>query len=188
MGRIAWIGTGVAVAVLAVAVAVVSWPGRSSTPVPTGQMANFELSEARERAPEISFSDAEGNRLTLADFDGRVVLLNLWATWCAPCVHEMPTLDRLQARLGGDRFEVVALSIDRGGADDVLPFFAAHGLDHLNVYLDTAGAAPSAFDVIGLPTTVLIDADGRLVGQYTGAADWDGADAVTLMEQTIAGG
>lgn len=188
MGRIAWIGTGVAVAVLAVAAAVAYWPGRAPAPILTGEMANFEISEAATIAPEISFSDADGNPLTLADFDGRVVLLNLWATWCAPCVHEMPTLDRLQARLGGERFEVVALSIDRGGADDVLPFFAEHGLDHLNVYLDTAGAAPSAFDAIGLPTTLLIDADGRLVGRYTGPAEWDGADAVTLMEQTIAGG
>lgn len=186
MGRIAWIATGVVVAVLAVAAAVASWPGRGSDPALRGQMANFDLTDAGTRAPDISFSDADGNRLTLADFEGRVVLLNLWATWCAPCVHEMPTLDRLQARLGGDSFEVVALSIDRGGAEDVLPFFADHGLDHLNVYLDEAGAAPPAFGVIGLPTTVLIDADGRLVGQYTGAADWDGADAVVLMEQTIA--
>ena len=188
MGRIAWIGTGVAVAVVAAAAAVVSWPGQGSAPVLAGQMANFALSEAPTRAPEISFSDADGNQLTLADFEGRVVLLNLWATWCAPCVHEMPTLDRLQAQLGGEAFEVLALSIDRGGAGEVLPFFAEHGLDHLNVYLDPAGGAPSAFDVIGLPTTVLIDADGLVVGQYTGPADWDGADAVALMEHTIAGG
>lgn len=133
--------------------------------------------------PEIRFQDGEGGALTLADFRGRVVLLNLWATWCAPCRKEMPTLDRLEARLGGKAFIVVALSIDRKGVDAVRRFYREVGAKHLAVYLDPAGQGSRGLAVPGVPTTLLIDPEGREVARKMGAAEWDSAAIVSLIER-----
>ncbi len=146
-----------------------------------GPMAAFDLFETPRPAPEITFSDAAGNSLSLGDFAGQVVLVNFWATWCAPCVREMPSLDRLQAALGGDDFKVVTLSLDRGGADQVEPFFDQHGIEHLDAYFDPMGAAPRAFEAMGLPTTVLVDGEGRWVGSLAGDTEWDSREAQDLI-------
>jgi len=146
-----------------------------------GAVASFVLADRPEPAPEITFSDAAGNTLRLADFRGKVVLLNLWATWCAPCVKEMPALDRLQAKLGGPDFAVLALSIDREGLAKVQPFFAQNRIASLPPYLDQGGRAPAAFGARGLPTTLLIDRDGRVIGRQEGAAAWDDDSAVALL-------
>ena len=147
----------------------------------SGAVASFVLADRPEPAPEITFSDAAGNTLRLADFRGKVVLLNLWATWCAPCVKEMPALDRLQAKLGGPDFAVLALSIDREGLAKVQGFFAQNRIAALPPYLDPSGRAPAAFGARGLPTTLLIDRDGRLVGRQEGAAAWDADSALSLL-------
>jgi thiol-disulfide isomerase/thioredoxin len=144
-------------------------------------LPGFEAVSPPVPAPEIAFNDGAGVPLTLADFRGRVVLLNFWATWCAPCVREMPSLDRLQAALGGPDFEVVALSVDRGGISQVRPFFARLGIAHLKKYLDTTSRSISAFGLIGLPVTVLIDAEGMEVGRLNGPAEWDSEAAVALI-------
>lgn len=133
--------------------------------------------------PEFQFTDAAGRPLTLKDFRGRVVLLNLWATWCVPCRAEMPTLDRLQARLGGPRFEVVALSIDRQGLNAVKPVYDELGLTSLQVYLDPTGRATVTLGAAGIPTTRLIDRHGREIGRLSGTAEWDTAE----MEDFIKG-
>src|SRR5215831_13466125 len=115
--------TGVAI-VAALGLLVVGRGVADSSRPPTfrGSMESFKADPAPKAAPEISFTDAEGHKLSLADFQGKVVLLNLWATWCGPCVEEMPSLDRLQAKLGGSRFVVLALSVDRQGLGVVRPF------------------------------------------------------------------
>lgn len=114
---------------------------------------NFAAQETPQPLPEIQFQDGDGQPKTLADFSGKVVLLNIWATWCAPCRKEMPTLDRLQAKLGGPDFEVVTLSMDRGGADNVKKFFAEIGIEHLALNIDTSGKAMFALDrKPGVPT------------------------------------
>ena len=115
-------------------------------------------------------TDGDGKPVTLQDFAGQVVLLNFWATWCAPCVREMPSLDRLQAKLGGEGLAVVTVSRDRGGANVVMPFYERLELTNLGVYLDPKGAFSRAFKVRGLPTTILIDREGRVVGErlFTG--------------------
>lgn len=147
----------------------------------------FDWKSSPSTAPGISFSDAGGNSLDLESFEGRVVLMNIWATWCPPCVHEMPSLDRLEAELGGSDFEVVALSVDREGREAVEPFFEELSLEHLSIYLDPPAEVTRAFNTRGLPTTVLIDRQGRWVGTYEGAMDWDADDVVALMEELIAG-
>ncbi|TKB27830.1 MAG: TlpA family protein disulfide reductase, partial [Mesorhizobium sp.] len=133
---------------------------------------NFVVHEAPVPIPEISFEDGNGKPKTLADFHGKVVLLNIWATWCAPCRKEMPTLDRLQAKLGGPDFEVVALSMDRAGPEIVKKFFAEIGIKHLALNIDASGKAMFAIGSVGLPATLLINSDGKEIGRLIGPAEW----------------
>jgi len=132
------------------------------------------------------FVDGAGRDLTLADFRGRVVLLNVWATWCGPCRAEMPTLDRLQAQLGGDDFHVLPLSIDKAGLGPVRRFYDEIGIRHLGMYLAEDIRAMMAFAVIGLPTTLLIDRQGRERGRLTGPAEWDSPETITQIQTIIA--
>ncbi|HVH78555.1 MAG TPA: TlpA disulfide reductase family protein [Stellaceae bacterium] len=110
--------------------------------------------------------------VALGDFKGHFVLLNLWATWCQPCLKEMPSLIELQSRLGS-ALTVLAVSEDRVGADIVKPFVEKHDLGKLKVYLDPKSAAIHAFSARGLPTSILIDGDGKVLGRVEGAAEWD---------------
>lgn len=137
--------------------------------------------------PEIRFQDDQGHGLTLADFRGRVVLLNVWATWCVPCRQEMPALDRLEARLGSKDFLVIALSIDRKGVDAVRDFYREVGVEKLAIYLDPSGKGSQGLAVPGVPTTLLIDQEGREVARKMGATEWDGPEIVSLIERTIRG-
>ncbi len=136
-------------------------------------------------APAMSFVDGTGRRLGLNAFAGKLVLLNLWATWCPPCVAEMPALDRLAARFGGDDFDVVAVAMDHGGRRTVEPFLQRHGLDHLALYLDPEAAALRAWNTNSLPTSVLIDQDGRVLGRIEGEADWDSPEAQALIRHFL---
>ena len=119
--------------------------------------------------------------MSLADFRGKLLLLNIWATWCGPCREEMPTLDRLQTRLGGADFEVVALSIDREGVDAVRDFYAELELNALRIYVDTSTMTPINLNVLGIPTTLLLDRNGRELGRYTGPAEWDDEATVSAI-------
>lgn len=136
----------------------------------------------------VGFEDGDGRKRSLADFRDKVVLLNVWATWCAPCRKEMPTLDRLQARLGSADFEVVALSIDRDGQPVVRRFFDEINVRSLKVYVDTSTEAMSKLAIVGVPTTLLIDRKGREIARYTGVAEWDRPDAVGTIERYVAEG
>jgi thiol-disulfide isomerase/thioredoxin len=136
----------------------------------------------------VRFEDGDGRKLSLADFRGKVVLLNIWATWCAPCRKEMPTLDRLQTRLESGDFEVVALSIDRDGTPVVRRFFDEINVHALKVYVDTSTEAMSKLAIVGVPTTLLIDRKGREIARYTGIAEWDRPDVVGTIEHYIAEG
>jgi thiol-disulfide isomerase/thioredoxin len=135
--------------------------------------------------PEIHFADEESHDLTLADFRGRVVLLNVWATWCVPCRKEMPALDRLQGRLGGKDFLVVPLSIDRDGVAPVKRFYQELGLEKLGIYVDPSGKGSRALAIPGVPTTLLIDRQGREAARKMGPAEWDGPEMVSLVEHTM---
>jgi thiol-disulfide isomerase/thioredoxin len=147
---------------------------------------NFARTEPAP-APAIAFLDAEGNELSLDDFEGKVVVLNLWATWCAPCREEMPSLDRLQAGHGGEDLQVVALSLDRGDSlEKIRQFYDEVGVEHLALYRDPEAEVGRAFRAPGLPTTIVIDAAGREVGRVLGGAEWDSAEAIALLEAIAA--
>lgn len=124
---------------------------------------------------DIGFFGEGGAALRLSDFKGKPVVLNLWATWCGPCVEEMPSLDRLQRDFPG--IAIVAVSLDKQGEDKVRAFFAENGLKHLKVYTDPSMKALSALGVPGLPATILIANDGTEVGAINGAYDWDSKEA-----------
>ncbi len=146
---------------------------------------NFAVHEKPRSLPEVRFVNAEGRMLRLAEFRGKVVLLNIWATWCGPCRREMPTLDRLQAKLGGPVFEVIALSIDRAGIDAVKPFYEELKLQRLAIYVDRSAKVTRQLAVIGIPTTLLIDAEGREIGRLAGPAEWDAPAFVTFIESRL---
>lgn len=153
-----------------------------------GAMDNFTLFDKPRPVPQIAFTDGDGADRSLGDFHGRVVLLNLWATWCAPCRREMPALDRVQARLGSRGFEVVALAVDRGGREKVREFLTEVGASHLKLYLDRTTRSMRTLGIIGLPTTLLIDRQGREVGRLIGPAEWDSAEAIELLERFLGAG
>ncbi|MGH8222717.1 MAG: TlpA family protein disulfide reductase [Woeseiaceae bacterium] len=138
--------------------------------------------------PEIAFEDGAGRQRSLADFRGRHVLLNVWATWCAPCREEMPSLSRLQEKLGGPEFEVLALSIDAGGAEAVKRFYSETGVAALAIYVDRSMKVNSALRVVGVPTTLLLDREGREIARHVGPAQWDSAPAVESIRRLMAGG
>jgi len=136
--------------------------------------------------PELRFVDGAGRNLSLADFRGKVVLLNIWATWCAPCREEMPALDRLQAQLGGERFQVVALSVDLQGAPIARKFYGEVGIKALPLYIDPTAKAAFTLDAPGLPATLLVDRSGREVGRHLGAVKWDAPEVVEQLRRAIA--
>ncbi len=131
------------------------------------------------------FVDGKGRALTLEDFRGKVVLLNIWATWCAPCRKEMPTLDALQARLGGDDFLVLPLSIDQAGLKVVREFYDEIGIQHLGMYLADSTRAMLAFGALGLPTTILVDRNGKERGRLVGPAEWDSPKISAQIQSII---
>jgi thiol-disulfide isomerase/thioredoxin len=145
---------------------------------------NFAPS-APKPVPEIAFLDGAGKEVRLADFRGEVVVLNLWATWCAPCRHEMPSLDRLQARFGGNGLEVIALSLDRGDVGKVREFYDELGITSLAIYHDPDGRAGRELGAPGLPTTILIDRSGQEVGRLLGPAEWDSEEAIAVIEALV---
>lgn len=124
----------------------------------------------------VAFMEEAGAPVGLDAFKGRMVVLNLWATWCPPCLREMPALDRLQESMGGATFEVVALNQDRGGAAMARQWLDVQGLGNLAVYADPKGGVPRAVEAAGLPTTLVIDPQGREVARLVGEAEWDSAE------------
>jgi thiol-disulfide isomerase/thioredoxin len=148
-------------------------------------MAAFVFKKAPERLPDLNFVDRDGRERVLADWAGKVVLLNLWATWCAPCRKEMPALDRLQKDLGSTAFEVVAVSVDRLGVGGARKFLEQLKLENLSLYADPSARMVVDLKAVGLPTTLLVDKEGREIGRFIGPAAWDSADAKQLIRAQI---
>jgi len=146
---------------------------------------DFEPLDQPRELPDVGFVDGDGRAASLADFRGRVALLNLWATCCVPCRREIHALERLQAKLGGAEFIVLPLSIDRGGVPSVKRFYEELGLAALGVFVDQSGAATGKLATTGVPTTLLIDREGREIGRLLGAAEWDSPDAIALIRRYL---
>ena len=149
-----------------------------------GAVAAYAASTPRP-APAVQFRDGSGRSVRLADFRGRVVLLNLWATWCGPCRSEMPALDHLQNALGGGDFKVLTVSVGGDGATEIKNFFRTSNIHHLDPYVDADNAVASAFATHAIPKTLIIDRDGNVVGSLVGAAEWDSSDAQALIRHYI---
>lgn len=170
---------------------------RQDPPRLDGYSGQYTLLRPVRVARLTPFRTAKGGVIDLSRFRGKVVLLNFWATWCVPCVHEMPSLDRLAAEMAGDNFAVVPVAIDATGLAAVAPFYRAHGLDNLDIYLDpdqrtayqsTDNPHNAEFALYGLPVSYIIDRRGRIRGYIAGAVDWHSGAAKELiryyLEQT----
>ena len=150
-----------------------------------GAMRTFVFMPMPAPLPDVSFLDAEGSPVNLKDWRGKVVLLNLWATWCASCRKEMPALDRLQGELGSDRFAVIALEVDRAGVGGAKKFFDESKIKNLQPFADPTAQVRWKLRAVGMPTTILIDAQGQAIGRLAGFADWDSDDAKRLITATL---
>jgi thiol-disulfide isomerase/thioredoxin len=158
-------------------------------PLVHGEVAALAVARAPFRVPALAFKDAEGRDRTLADWHGRTVLLNLWATWCVPCRREMPALDGLEAELGGPNFEVVAVNIDTRDAQKPRAFLKETGVEHLAYYSDQSAKVfqdlKMAGKAFGMPTTLLIDPFGCEIGDMAGPASWSSAEGIKLVSAAI---
>ena len=165
---------GAAALVLLLLLAVV--PARAAD-----ELANLVWLETPQPLPETGFLAAGGRTETFAALRGRALVVNFWATWCPPCVEEMPSLDRLAAAQGGPHLAVVAMALDRGDEQRILDFYRRHGIRHLDVYRDPDLEFAAALGIFGLPTTLLVDHDGMVVARLVGEAVWDGAAAQAVV-------
>ena len=151
-----------------------------------GEMQKLTLSAERKPVALAEVLDPKDQTVTLEAFRGRVVLLNLWATWCVPCREEMPALNRLQDKRGSKDFTVLTVAQDRSGRAKVEAFLAQIGAGKLEPYLDTSMKSGRAWGAYGLPMTLLLDRQGREIGRLVGIAEWDGPDALMLIDAAIA--
>ena len=145
----------------------------------------LDRSKAGTPAPDLTFQTLDGNDTTLPDFAGKPLLVNLWATWCAPCVAEMPTLDAVAAAYGPKGLSVVAVSQDSQGGKIVQPFFAKQGFKHLKSWIDPENQLGFHYATGMLPTTILYNAQGKEVARVIGAMDWNGKEAHALIAEAM---
>lgn len=151
----------------------------------TGDMVKLVVhTKPRDPVGE-AFKDIEGNDVSLADYKGKIVVVNFWATWCPPCRAEMPSIDRLAGEMGGDDLAVLALSTDRFDIARVAAFFEEIGVKHLDVLHDKPGKVARGAAVLGLPVTLILDRQGREIGRLQGEAEWDGAPAKAVLTHLI---
>ena len=153
-----------------------------AAPVPLSSQP-FAFLDKPAAVPDLKFVDGTEQAVSLTDFRGRGVLLNIWATWCLPCRKEMPSLDRLQAKFDPAKFLVLTLSIDRGGIPAVKKFYADLGLKTLGIYVDQTSTALHQLGLIGIPGTLLIDRNGQEIGRKLGPAEWDSTEVVGLLQE-----
>ena len=162
---------------------------RKLAPLAHGEVAALTMATAPLRLPDLAFEDGDGKPRKLSDWRGRTVLVNLWATWCVPCRREMPALDRLQARLGGNNFEVVAINIDTRDPEKPRSFLKEANLTRLGYFSDQKAKVFQDLKAIGralgMPTSVLVDAQGCEIGTIAGPAEWDSEDAIKLITAAL---
>ena len=162
---------------------------RRMAPFARGEVAAVGVSQTPKTLPSLAFKDASGADKTLADWRGRTVLLNLWATWCVPCRKEMPALDALQARLGGADFEVVSINIDTRDVEKPRTWLKEVGIAKLGYYADNSAKVFQDLKAVGkafgMPTTLLVDPNGCELATLAGPAEWASDDAVKLVTAAL---
>ena len=162
---------------------------RRLAPLARGEVAAFAVADPSRRLPDLAFRDAAGAERHLADWRGRTVLLNLWATWCVPCRKEMPALEALQGKLGGPGFEVVAVNIDTRDGDKPRAWLKEVGIDRLAYYADPTAKVFQDLKIMGraagMPTTLLVDPAGCEIGTVAGPAEWASEDAMKLVTAAL---
>ncbi len=151
-----------------------------------GDMRKLAIHETPVEVGTATLTDAKGGEHALADWQGKTVLLNFWATWCAPCRKEMPGLDALQREMGGEGFEVVTVATGRNTPEGVRRFFDEIGVTDLPVLFDAKMQLAREMGVLGLPVTVILDPEGREIARMMGEADWTTPEARTLLEAIAA--
>ncbi len=151
-----------------------------------GDMRKLAVHEAPLAVSELAFAGEDGGDLHLGDFAGQIVLVNFWATWCAPCRKEMPTLSALQAEFGGEDFTVLTIATGRNPPDAMQRFFAEAGVDNLPLHTDPQQELARAMGVLGLPVTVILDRDGQEIGRLQGDADWHSDSARAIIAALLA--
>jgi len=150
-----------------------------------GAMKRFKLTSPPKSVPDLEFLDATDRPIRLSELNGQARLINLWATWCAPCVKEMPSLDRLQAEMPRDRFLVIPISLDGPSKPKVAPFYKEQKLTNLGIFYDKSRKAMPVLNVSLLPTSILVDPAGRELGRLEGDADWDTPEGIALMRSAL---
>ncbi len=166
--------------------APVAVEGEGLKPYATGALAALLVKKERVAPAGIVFKTGDGKDVKLEDWKGRVVLVNLWATWCGPCRKEMPALNELQKQLGSKDFEVVAISVDLKGAEASAAFLKETGVDALALYIDPKVTLLNLFQAPGLPVTILIDRQGREAARLVGPAEWASPEAIALIKAAMA--
>ena len=164
-------------------------PPPDAVPPPSagGGHGNLRWLDDPRPVPATAFADEAGTTLTLQDFAGRVLVANFWATWCPPCIEEMPTLDALQAALGGDDFAVLAINQDRGGVRAAKPFVKANEWENLTLYLEPQARFAKDAALRGLPTSLIIDREGREVARLEGTTNWNSPEMIATLRKLVAG-
>ena len=163
---------------------------RRMAPLTRGEVAAVAVAGTPRSLPPLAFKDGDGAAKSLADWRGRTVLLNLWATWCVPCRKEMPALDELQGKLGGADFEVVAVNIDQRDPEKPRAWLKEVGIERLAYYADPAAKVFQDLRQVGkawgMPTTILVDGAGCEIGTLAGPAEWASDDAIKLINAALA--
>jgi len=163
--------------------------GERLQPFARGEIAAISVDKTPQPPPVVSFTGSEGQTLSLSDFKGKTILVNLWATWCVPCRQEMPALDKLQSELGGADFEVVAINVDTRNPEKPKAWLQENGIKNLAYYADPAGKLLQVLQksghVVGLPTTFVVDASGCEIAILKGPAEWASPDALAFIRTAL---
>ncbi len=163
-------------------------PAQADGPPLEGEMSRFNFSATESPFSNVSFNDAADNQVYLSQFRGKIVVLNVWASWCGPCVMEMPTLDHLQASFSPNDLVVLPVSIDRGGAHQAMPYLSRMGVHTMTPYFDHSNAIGRLLGASRIPVTVIIGRDGNEIGRFIGTTEWDSDEAKSLIKYFINNG
>ena len=148
------------------------------------ELEDFELNKEKQNISDLKFKDDEGKEISFSDFQDKILLVNFWATWCAPCIKEMPSLDRLKKKINKN-FDVIAVSVDRDGVKKVKDFFNENKITNLEEYFDTKNSLAKEMNLIGLPTSFFINKKGDLIGYFQGDMEWDNDTVVEFINYLI---